>query len=43
MYFGDLIPSAFHVKIPYITAIDSFPIETVKMKKKLIERAIREK
>ncbi len=43
MYFGDLIPSAFHLKIPYITAIDSFPIETVKMKKKLIERAIREK
>ncbi|MEM0156493.1 MAG: Zn-dependent hydrolase [Thermoplasmataceae archaeon] len=43
IYFGDLIPSAFHVRVPYITAIDSFPLDTVRMKKKLIEKAIREK
>lgn len=42
IYFGDLIPSAFHIRIPYITAIDSFPLETVKMKKRLIRKAIRD-
>lgn len=43
MYPGDLIPTAFHVKPNYITAIDTFPLESLKMKKKIIEKAIREK
>lgn len=43
IYFGDLIPSAFHVRIPYVTAIDSFPIETVRMKKKLVSKAIKDR
>jgi glyoxylase-like metal-dependent hydrolase (beta-lactamase superfamily II) len=42
MYPGDLIPTAFHVKPNYITAIDTFPLDTLKMKKKIIEKAIRE-
>lgn len=41
IYFGDLIPTAFHLKLPYVTAIDTYPLETVEMKKKLIQRAIR--
>lgn len=41
IYFGDLVPTAFHIKPPYITAIDTFPLQTVEMKKKLIKRAIR--
>lgn len=42
IYFGDLIPSAFHVRVPYVTAIDSFPLETIKMKRLLIRKAIRD-
>jgi glyoxylase-like metal-dependent hydrolase (beta-lactamase superfamily II) len=42
MYGGDLFPSSFHIKPYYITAIDSYPIETLKMKKKLLKKAINE-
>lgn len=41
IYFGDLIPTTFHLKLPYVTAIDTFPLSTVEMKRKLIARAIR--
>lgn len=41
IYFGDLIPTAFHLRLPYMTAIDSFPLQTLEMKRKLIGRAIR--
>ena len=34
MYGGDLFPSAFHIKPYYITAIDSYPLESLRMKKK---------
>lgn len=42
IYFGDLIPSSFHLKLPYITAIDNFPLETLYWKKKLITKAIKD-
>jgi glyoxylase-like metal-dependent hydrolase (beta-lactamase superfamily II) len=42
MYGGDLFPSSFHIKPYYITAIDSYPIESLKMKKKLVKKAINE-
>lgn len=41
IYFGDLIPTAFHLRLTYVTAIDTCPLRTVEMKKKLIDRAIR--
>lgn len=43
IYFGDLIPTAFHLHPTYVTAIDTHPLKSVEMKKKLIERAIRKK
>ncbi len=43
IYFGDLIPTAFHLHPTYVTAIDTYPLKSVEMKKKLIERAIRKK
>ncbi len=43
IYFGDLIPTSFHLRPTYVTAIDTFPLRTVEMKKKLLERAIRNK
>lgn len=41
IYFGDLVPTAFHIRPTYVTAIDTYPLDSVEMKKKLIERAIR--
>lgn len=43
MYFGDLVPTTFHLRLPYVTAIDTFPLDSLKMKKKLIQKAIDEK
>ncbi len=42
IYFGDIVPTSFHLKLPYVTAIDLFPLETVDMKRKLIRKAIRD-
>ena len=42
MYGGDLFPSAFHIKPYYVTAIDSYPVESLKMKKRLVKKAINE-
>ncbi|MEM3675711.1 MAG: MBL fold metallo-hydrolase [Thermoplasmataceae archaeon] len=41
IYFGDLIPSRFHVRPAYVTAIDVEPLVSLRMKKLLIKRAIR--
>ncbi len=43
IYFGDIMPSSFHVRPAYITAIDHYPLETLEMKKKLIRKAIRDR
>lgn len=40
--FGDIMPTAFHLRPGYITAIDHFPLQTLEMKKKLIRKAIRD-
>lgn len=43
IYFGDLIPTASHIKIPYIAAYDLFPLAVVEKKKEILELAIKEK
>ncbi len=43
LYAGDLIPSSFHLKPSRITAIDSMPLSTLRVKKDLLRRAIDEK
>ncbi|MGC8608304.1 MAG: MBL fold metallo-hydrolase [Thermoplasmata archaeon] len=42
MYFGDILPSTFHLKLPYRTAIDIDPLRTVKLKEALVKKAIRD-
>jgi glyoxylase-like metal-dependent hydrolase (beta-lactamase superfamily II) len=39
-YFGDTVPTAAHVDLPYIMSYDLFPVETFANKKKLYERAV---
>ena len=41
IYPGDLFPTSFHLRPNYITAIDSDPFQTLRMKKLLLKRSIR--
>ena len=41
-YCADLIPSSFHLGLPYIMAYDLRPLITLKEKTELLERAIEE-
>lgn len=38
-YWADLIPTASHLAIPYIMGYDLFPLETMRRKEELLERA----
>jgi glyoxylase-like metal-dependent hydrolase (beta-lactamase superfamily II) len=42
LYTGDLIPTRSHLKIPYIAGVDLFPLETMRQKEKMIQRAVEE-
>jgi glyoxylase-like metal-dependent hydrolase (beta-lactamase superfamily II) len=39
-YFGDTIPTAAHVDLPYIMSFDLYPVETFETKKRLYEMAV---
>lgn len=38
-FAGDIIPTPFHVSLPYITAYDQFPEETLECKRQLLRSA----
>ncbi len=40
---GDLIPTAMHLRLPFITAYDLYPLETLKAKKGLLSEAAEKK
>ncbi len=39
VYWGDLIPTHHHLKIPYVMAYDLYPVETMAMKERLLQEA----
>lgn len=39
-YYADIIPSRFHLKGPYVAAVDLFPLDTMRAKKKLLADAL---
>ena len=39
VYPADLIPSRYHVRIPYIAGVDLFPLEVIREKEKLLKQA----
>lgn len=41
VYFGDLIPTTTHIRLPFIMAYDLYPLETLQMKKKFLDEAVR--
>lgn len=42
IYLADLIPSSGHIPIPYVMAYDVRPLETMKEKEQILERAFQE-
>jgi len=42
IYLADLIPSSGHIPIPYVMAYDVRPLETMKEKKQILEKAFQE-
>lgn len=43
VYWGDLIPTASHIDVPYIMGYDLYPMETAVAKKKFLAPAVAEK
>lgn len=39
VYYADIIPSSHHFKVPYVAAVDLYPLETMKVKRSLNKRA----
>lgn len=42
LYCGDLIPTASHVRLPYIMGYDLYPLDILQTKKKILEQAVNE-
>lgn len=42
IFWADLIPTTSHIKIPYIMGYDLYPVDTIKMKKTLLKKAVKE-
>ncbi len=40
VYPADLIPSRHHVRVPYVAGVDTFPLEVIEEKKKLLADAV---
>lgn len=42
IYFGDLIPTTSHIKIPYVMSYDLYPLDIIKKKKDILQTAANE-
>jgi glyoxylase-like metal-dependent hydrolase (beta-lactamase superfamily II) len=42
LYCGDLIPTASHIRLPYIMGYDLYPVDILETKKRILEQAVNE-
>jgi glyoxylase-like metal-dependent hydrolase (beta-lactamase superfamily II) len=42
VYWGDLIPTASHVNVPYVMGYDTTPLVTIEQKERLLKRVVEE-
>jgi len=42
IFWGDLMPTSAHIRIPYHTSFDLYPLELIELKKKFLKQAIVE-
>lgn len=40
VYYADIVPSSYHVKVPYVASVDLFPLETMAVKRELVKRLV---
>jgi glyoxylase-like metal-dependent hydrolase (beta-lactamase superfamily II) len=40
VYPADLIPGRHHVRVPYVAGVDTFPLEVIEQKEKLLAQAV---
>jgi glyoxylase-like metal-dependent hydrolase (beta-lactamase superfamily II) len=40
VYYADIVPFSHHLKVPYVASVDLFPLDTMKVKRKLVKRAL---
>ena len=43
IYFGDIVPTSYHVPLPYIMGYDTYPLETLEVRRKYYKLASKEK
>ncbi len=43
LYLGDLVPTTSHLKTPWVMGYDLYPLDTMKKKKELLNRALNER
>ena len=41
-YLGDILPTPYHIRLPYITAADLEPLETLRKKREMLDQAEKE-
>jgi glyoxylase-like metal-dependent hydrolase (beta-lactamase superfamily II) len=39
-YYADILPTANHLRVPYVPAADLFPVETMEVKRRLLPRIV---
>lgn len=42
IFLGDLIPTRSHISLPWIMGYDLFPVDTLEVKRRLLDRALKE-
>ncbi|SYZ74186.1 Beta-lactamase protein [Candidatus Zixiibacteriota bacterium] len=42
VYYADIVPSQYHIRIPYVAAVDLDPLTTMAVKRKLVERLLHD-
>lgn len=42
LYFGDLVPTSYHLPLPYIMGYDLYPADTLSQRKEIYKKAIEE-
>lgn len=40
VYYADIIPFTHHFKVPYVASVDLYPLNTMKVKRSLVKRAL---
>ena len=41
IYWGDIVPTHHHLKLPYVAAYDQFPVEIMETKQQLLDEAFQ--